>query len=436
MLLHFDDRRFYRYLVAQGKPDLAALSGKVQSVWPLYAGTRASQWGAASPSFADLCSTLTKRLPWQIAGEVRYCLPLFFALCPGIPGVIPSPLECLLHFELNRLAAYDPMPGTDPPVYEGHADHIPHALKVLWVAHRLVAADGAGWLRQAVSRLDDRGTDFREYVGYAADGDVGRGPCVFGGGALADEAVVYAGLVLACLFHDLGYVHRILVAHDETAHRHYPGWFGQHAVAEKLLSGVRGSYFAFLLGRLVDRGIGPKAIQASWAPYHRGHEAIRWGIERNHGFAGACILLETFDSLPGKSPRFWAAVQLAAAAIGFHDLRHGPQRPGLFSPVVSFSQNPVGYVLYMADQLQVWGRLKLEYEARGRSVVVKTAPAKREVVVSLGPHAYAQPPQGCEPMVQWTAECPGKDAVVEPLAPPFMVGNHPSPQISGVWVRT
>lgn len=434
--LTFRNQTFYDYLLGSGPGDplVAQLVSAIAPLWRADPGWAHPTWPLPEAILPRLLQEVKERVPERASRELKFCLPYYFALCPLLPAVVPAPLECLLYFELNRFLSCAPIPGSDPPKWEGHSDHVPHALKVLWVAHSLLTAlrsESKGtWLDQVLHTLRARKGPFDSYLSASQRFGGPRLPTCHAVRHTVDERVILLATVLASLFHDLGYVDRILRSQTELSYRYYPGWLGPASAEAPLLQACKGSFFLFCLERAATGRTQPSA---SWDRFPMGLEALRWGMPRNHGYAGACILLDTFKTWRHKRPRFWAAVQLAAAAVGFHDLRHEPQRPGLASPVISFNENPIGYVLYLADQLQLWGRLKLKpnQPVAPHSAVLTVDKTKTAIAVTTADGEALS--DGYMELDDWCQAPPEQDAIQAPLPPPNTASGHPSPKIHAVW---
>lgn len=310
---------------------------------PRWRGMPESVWRGDSdlPEWKKLC----RRLPKYFASEVAYLtnrsLEIARRVFPYFDTILASHayVEWLLYANLD---------------HGKYRDHIVHPFKVAVIARWLL--EKTEKFEQIAQKLGEAGhvQNLLKKLGLSED--------VF---TENDYKLIKAAMWLAGLYHDLGYGHNLLCYLEkrlETSYRFYVG--------DVVAGSVRGIppeciERSLLRSYLEEKGKCDTPAEGYWPPKKGAWEvALYENLPRNHSIAGAlnflCLLQEILDHWHDVDPRVILTFELAAEAIFFHDLTH---KDNYFDPnlCVSFKDRPIALILILADEMQDWGRPRLQY---------------------------------------------------------------------------
>jgi hypothetical protein len=313
-------------------------------------------------------------LPRDHADALTYAVGQYIGICErllpptasGHAGLWPLPLvvadwpyvEWVLQLE---------------PVNPNYRDHLVHSLRVAtigrWLTEQFSWANprqhgNRGPLAQAAAK-PERVRGFLKGMGLGTP-------------AMADRVVVAAWWI-AALFHDVGYAVWLLGKLERSVGNALP-WYAGDIVGGLVRGCDRGTIERSLFRPFLE------GEDARGAPHSVRRRLWEVGLYRelldNHSVASALALLMSLDVARAAAgsvvPEVEIAFHLAAEAVAYHDSddtvvaweEGGPRCDQARRRVVS----PLGCLLRLCDDLQVWGRLSLVPEY-GDDGLVRMRPA-------------------------------------------------------------
>lgn len=349
----FDNRWFYEQL-KRFDPEREVRLGDLVTV-PRWRGMHSSVW-VRSVAHHEW-ERLYHRVPPAFADEIAYLTNKSLAVAARVYPYFDAILANHAYLEWLEYAEFE---------YPTYRDHIVHPFKVAVLAR---------WLVEESRTLNTivRNTQDAAHVRRLLD-RLSLNPSAL------NETIVLSALWLAGLYHDLGYGHNLFCYLEKRVRTSYP-FYG----ADVLGGSVRGIPRNIIERSLLIEFLAPSHIRdvepESWRDMRWPAAKAAWEISLfqnfplNHSIAGAlnllCLLGEIIDHWHEVDPRLVIAFELAAEATFFHDLTQPDNYTswpvqimgkGRTKPIkVTFRERPLAVVLILADEIQEWGRPRLQF---------------------------------------------------------------------------
>ncbi len=297
------------------------------------------------PSCARYASWRPKRSQWRekVLGNLSSIAPPAYVDYLGWSAAQHAALCCRILPWLGTLVLdypyYEWLLQTDPE-YPGYRDHLLHALRVAQLADQLLAN----------SRR-------------APDGRLSLGPGPGERPQHWDEPGTRKALLIASLFHDIGYPQAFLARLASQAPT------GLLALAPSEPGVSLGRARQLTAGTAVERWL-QRAVggEREWQEVRLGM-LLQAFLAGSHGVWGALALLEVSRLLePTGDAEATCCLEQAALAVLQHDVPEALLRKENGEPDprtrlrVGLDGDPVGYLLIVADTLQAGGRPRLSAE--------------------------------------------------------------------------